>query len=67
MVRIVCAWCQKTMGFKDSASSEQSGQVTHSICEECAKEQLENFNHESRGHSGRRRRFSEKPIRRFKT
>lgn len=33
-MRIVCAWCQKTLGMKEPVCEHT---VTHGICEACAK------------------------------
>jgi hypothetical protein len=36
MIKRVCSWCKADMGFKEGA--EGDGEITHGICEKCAKE-----------------------------
>jgi hypothetical protein len=36
MFKRICSWCGANMGFKEGA--EGDGEVTHGICEKCAKE-----------------------------
>ena len=37
MMKRVCSWCKKDMGEKPGPD----GQVTHGVCDECAKEMEE--------------------------
>lgn len=41
MIKIICAWCEKDMGEKESLGSEST--ISHGICEECAKKVMDDL------------------------
>lgn len=46
LIRRVCAWCGRTIGFKEITSEEGKELITHTICPDCKKKvetQIQSF------------------------
>ena len=39
-MKIVCAWCEKIIGFKEQ-ENKRDDRVSHGICDDCFKEKIE--------------------------
>ena len=53
-VKVICAWCTKTMEIKELVGESSMNAVTHGICEKCKDKALEEFQNEKPQNQKRR-------------
>lgn len=45
-MKIICAWCGKDMGEKEPTQGKWKDEITHGMCEECYKKEIEEIENE---------------------